>query len=91
MPAHQCRRNSERCLRLAARARRPEMRQSLTALAETWTKLAAQLESDEALLSVLSKLEIGEPIHALTLALNLHSWPARSNERRRIAASRRAY
>jgi len=67
MPAHQCRLNAERCLRLAERARRPEMRQRLTALAETWTKLAVQLESDEALLSVLSKLEVGKSIHALTI------------------------
>jgi hypothetical protein len=51
MPSHQCRLNAERCLQLAERAGRPEMRQNLTALAETWTRLAAQLESDEALLS----------------------------------------
>lgn len=68
-------------MRLAERARRPEMRQNLTTLAETWTKLAAQLESDEALLSVLSKLEVGEPIHALTLALKLHSWPLQSSSK----------
>jgi hypothetical protein len=67
------------------------MRQNLTALAETWTKLAAQLESDEALLNALSELEVSEPIDALTLALKLRSWPTRSNERRRIVASRRAY
>jgi hypothetical protein len=67
------------------------MRQNLTALAETWTRLAAQLESDEALLSALSELEGIEPIHALTLALKLRSWPPRSNERRRIVASTRAY
>ena len=91
MPSHQCRLNAERCLRLAQRARKPEMRQNLAALAETWTKLAAQLESDEALLSALSDLEVSEPIDALTLALKLRSWPPRSNERRRIAASRRAY
>ena len=91
MPAHQCRLNAERCLRLAKRSRRPEMRQSLTALAERWTQLASQLESDEALLSVLSKLEVDEPIHFLTLALKLRSWPPHSNERRRLAASKRAY
>ena len=31
-----CRLNAERCLRLAKRARKPEMRQNLTALAGTW-------------------------------------------------------
>ena len=71
MPAHQCRLNAERCLRLAERARRPEVRQSLTALSETWTKLAAQLESDEALLSALLELEVGEPYDALPQALGL--------------------
>ena len=91
MPAHQCRLNAERCLRLAQRARKPEMRQNLTALAGTWTKLAAQLESDEALLNTLSELEVSEPIDALNLALKLRSWPRQSNKRRRIVASNRAY
>jgi hypothetical protein len=67
------------------------MRQNLTALAEAWTKLAAQLESDEALLSALSELEVGEPNDALTLALKLCNWPSWSNEPRRIVASDRAY
>jgi hypothetical protein len=63
----------------------------LAALAETWTKLAAQLESDEALLRALPELEVGEPYDALTLTLKLRTWPPRSNERRRIGASNRAY
>jgi hypothetical protein len=58
---------------------------------EAWTRLAAQSESDKALLSALAELEVGEPIHALTLALKLYSWPPRSDERRPIAASKRAY
>jgi hypothetical protein len=91
MPSDQCRLNAQRCLRLAERARKPEMRQNLAALAKTWTKLAAQLESDEALLKALSELEVFQPIDVLTLALKLRSWPPRSNERRKIAASRRAY
>jgi hypothetical protein len=91
MPSNQCRLNAERCLRLAQREQKPEMRQNLAALAETWTKLAAQLEADEALLSALLELEVGEPSDALTFALKLRTWPPRSNERRRIGASNRAY
>jgi hypothetical protein len=71
MPSHQCRINAQRCLALAKRASRPETRQSFTALAETWTRLAAQLESDEALLTALSELEPSDPSYALPLALRL--------------------
>jgi hypothetical protein len=67
----QCRLNAKRCLRLAARARRPEARQTLTALAETWTRLAAELESDEVLLCTISELEFSEPSDALPQALKL--------------------
>jgi hypothetical protein len=72
----QCRLNAERCLRLAERARRPEARQTFTALAETWTRLAAQLEADQSLLSTISELEFGEPYEALPRALNVRSWAA---------------
>jgi hypothetical protein len=70
MPAHQCRLNAERCLALASRARRPEARQNFTALAETWTKLAVQLEADETLLAALLQLEPSE-YDALPRALRL--------------------
>ena len=72
----QCRLNAARCLKLAKRARRPEMRETFTALADTWTRLAAEHESDEALLRTISELEFSEPYEALPLALNLRSWPA---------------
>ena len=39
----ECRLNAERCLRLGERARGQEARQNFAALAETWTKLAAEL------------------------------------------------
>jgi hypothetical protein len=91
MPTHQCRLNAERCLQLANRARSPEARQNYIALAETWTRLAAQLESDEALLSALSEMEVGEYSDALALTLKLRSWPTKSNKRRRISASNRAF
>ena len=72
----QCRLNAARCLKLAKRARRPEMRETFTALADTWTRLAAEQESDEALLRTISELEFSEPYEALPLALKLRSWPA---------------
>ena len=39
----QCRLNAARCLKLSELAKDPARRQSLAALAETWTKLAAEL------------------------------------------------
>jgi hypothetical protein len=71
----QCRLNAARCLKLAKRARRPEMRDTLTALADTGTRLAAEHESDEALLRAISELEFSKPYEALPLALKLRSWP----------------
>ena len=72
----ECRVNAVRCLRLAKRARRPEVRQAFVALAETWTRLAAELESDQALLRTISEPEFSEPYDALPLALKLRSWAA---------------
>jgi hypothetical protein len=72
----QCRLNAARCLRLAERARKPEMRETFLALADTWTKLAAELESDEALLRAISDMEFSEPYEALPRALKLRSWVA---------------
>ena len=91
MPAHQCRLNAERCLQLAKRAQSPQARQNFIDLAERLTTLAAQLESDEALLSALSELEVSKPRDALALTLKLRSWPTNSNKRRRIHASNRAF
>jgi hypothetical protein len=45
------------------------MRESLTALAKTWTQLAAETESDQALLGAI--LELGERYEALLRALRL--------------------
>ena len=71
---HHCRFNAARCLRLAERARRPELREHLTALAKTWTKLAAEIESDQALHSAILELELGERYAALPQALRLRSY-----------------
>jgi len=70
---YQCRLNAKRCLKLAEHAKRPEMRQTFTALAERWTRLAAELESDQTLLQAISEMEFSEPYYALPLALKLHS------------------
>jgi hypothetical protein len=42
-------------------------------LAEMWAKLAAEHESDQALLRTLSELEFDEPFYALPEALNLRA------------------
>ena len=78
---HQCRRNAARCLALAQRARNPAMRANFAAMADTWTKLAAETESDQSLLAALAELELGEPYYAVPLALSLplpaHAAPLR--------------
>jgi hypothetical protein len=60
----QCRLYAARYLELSERAQDPERRQNLAALAETWAKLAAELESEQALLSALSDLTLDEPSKA---------------------------
>jgi hypothetical protein len=60
-----CRSNAVRYLSLSKHAKNPARRQGLAALAETWTKLAAELESDLALLNTLSELEFDEPFYAV--------------------------
>jgi hypothetical protein len=72
---HQCRSNAARCLALARRARRPAARRTFAAMAETWNKLAAETESDQALLRAISEMELGEPYETLPFILNLRSWP----------------
>lgn len=69
----QCRLNAARCLALAERAWRPEVRQAFIDLAQTWKKLAAEIESDQALFRAISEMEFGEPYEALPFALKLSS------------------
>ena len=72
-----CRLYAARYLKLSERVEDPARRRSLAALAETWTKLAAELESEQALLNALSELEFDEPFawppdgHSLVVALEL--------------------
>jgi hypothetical protein len=68
-----CRSNAVRYLKLCELAKDPERRKNLAALAETWTKLAAELESDLALLDALSRLEFDEPFYDVPKALNLRA------------------
>jgi len=69
----QCRLHAARYLELSKRAKNPARCQNLAALAETWTKLAAELESDQPLLNALSEINYDEPCYALPEALNLRA------------------
>jgi hypothetical protein len=51
----------------------PAWREELAALADTWTKLAAEFDSDQALLNALSEINFDEPVYALPQALNLRA------------------
>jgi hypothetical protein len=61
----QCRLNAARYLELSERAEEPARRKSLAALAEMWTKLAAELESEQALLNTLPEINIDETFDAV--------------------------
>ena len=69
----ECRLNAARCLKLSQRAKDPTRRQDLAAMAGMWEKLAAELESEQALVNALSELEFGEPFYAVPEALNLRA------------------
>ena len=68
-----CRLNAERYRKLSECAYDPARRLRLAALAVTWTRLAAELESDQALLKALSELQFDEPIYAVPEALNVRA------------------
>jgi hypothetical protein len=51
----------------------PASRQGLAAQAQAWIKLAAELESDQALLNTLSDLEFDQPCYVLPVALKLQA------------------
>jgi hypothetical protein len=65
-----CRLYAARYLELSKRAKNPARRQNLAALAEIWTKLAAEFESDQA---PLSEIYVYEPFYAVPDALNLRA------------------
>ena len=67
----QCRLQAARYLELSKRAKNRARRANLAALAKMWTKLAAELESEQALLNTLSEINLDEPFDAVPEALNL--------------------
>jgi hypothetical protein len=69
----QCRLYAWRYLELSKRAKNPARRERLASLAQTWTRLAAELESDRALLNALSEINVEEPFYAVPEALNLRA------------------
>jgi hypothetical protein len=68
-----CRSQAKRCGALAQRAWTPTTRHAFRELSETWRKLAAENESDEALFATLLEMDLGEPYEALPRALKLLS------------------
>ena len=52
---------------------RPREAPASRVLAETWTKLAAELESDQPLLNALAEINFEEPFYAVPEALNLRA------------------
>ena len=69
----QCRLYAARYLELSKRTTNPTRRANLAALAEMWTKLAAEFESDQPLLNTLSEIIFEEPFYAVPEALNLRA------------------
>ncbi len=67
----QCRLYAARYFKLSERAKDPARRANLAALAKLWTKLAAELESEQPLLNTLSEINFDEPFYAVPEALNL--------------------
>jgi hypothetical protein len=65
-----CRLNAARYTELSERAKDPTRRKKLVDLAETWTRLASELEADQALLNALSELQFDEPVYAVPEVLN---------------------
>ena len=73
MPAnpHQCRLYASRCFALSKNARSWKARQIFAEMAETWNRLAAEAESDQTLLQVISERELCGPDDDLPHALKL--------------------
>ena len=67
----QCRVNATRCLALANRVRKPEVRQLFIEMAETWNRLASLAECDQMLFEAISEIGFEEPYDALPNALRL--------------------
>jgi hypothetical protein len=69
---HECRVKPPQCSKLAQNAITSEC-DAFFALADTWKRLAAELEADQMLLQALSELHLtSQPYEALLRALNIH-------------------
>jgi hypothetical protein len=72
----ECRQHAADYARLAETAA-PDLRLELTALADTWKRIAAEIESDHAFLGVLTAIQVEanstgcEPYKVLPIALGL--------------------
>jgi hypothetical protein len=69
----QCRLNAARYMELSKRAKNRARRANLAALANMWTRLAAELEADQRLLNTLSEISFDEPFYAVPDALKLRA------------------
>ena len=68
---HECRLNAALCAQLAETAATPELRETCIALAESWKRLAAELDSAQAFLDAMSELELrDQPSEASVLKLH---------------------
>jgi len=84
---HECRLNAAHCSELAKTVVTSEC-QALLVLADTWKRLAAELEADQSLLQVLSELDLSsQPYEAFQFALNIH--PGLSEPRSRSISAQR--
>jgi hypothetical protein len=66
-----CRLHAASCLRQARRAKNPETVENLTAMAEAWTRLAAEMEADQKLLQTIYEMKFPEPYETVPFLLNL--------------------
>jgi len=67
----QCRVQAASCLALSRRAWRPEVKEIFTELAQTWRKLAAESEADQALFKRSARLIFSSPLRLSHVLWNL--------------------
>jgi hypothetical protein len=91
---HECRVKPPQCSKLAQNAITSEC-DAFFALANTWKKLAAELEADQMLLQALSELHLtSQPYEALLRALNIHpslNWPLPKKPKAHLPVANRSH
>jgi hypothetical protein len=60
----QCKRQAQKCVRFAQKARSAQEKWALLRLARTWSSLAAQTEAYEAILCKFDELAVNDKQHA---------------------------